>query len=341
MVNAAWDADEIADAVATGVVHSLARQMLGSGDGINAIRSTAVRIISRNMCSIAWTTPPTAGITPASKAFACCRPVRHYCTAFTADPALGLSAMQQLPRSARRRAAEAMTTADCRRVLDEFGLLADRGIFGAALGAVAEEWNDGHRPDREDAAAVWLFATVSSNALGGATLERAVNLFVQTAAAQKRPDRDELPAGSLRTDVLKALGGDRTKIESTRWWTSAGGVFLLLPDVDVEHFDQLPWRLADDEAVNARCLAILTLGVALNDTWSPALWRRPGPHRSVSDLGQHRPLTMLVDGDRGRASGDLRSCRSDARSFRAQASGIFRVYAGVSQVQRAQRDRRY
>jgi hypothetical protein len=70
--------------------------------------------------------------------------------------------------------------------------------------------------------------------------------------------------------VLKALGGGRTKIESTRSWSSAGGVFLLLQYVDLEHLAQLSWRIVDDESVNARCLALVTLGVALHGTWSPA-----------------------------------------------------------------------
>jgi len=271
LVNAAWDADEIADAVATGVVHSRARQMLGTGDGVNAIRfdSRAAHLgqylLDRlDHTANRWYHARFEGLRmlPTSAALR---------TALSADPALGLSAMQQLPRSARRRAAEAMTTADCRRVLHEFGLLPDRGTLDAALSALAEEWSDGHRPDREDAAAVWLFATVSGNTLGGATLERAVDLFVQTAAAQKRPDRHPPPAGSLSTDVLKALDGGRTKIGSTRSWSSAGGVFLLLQYVDLEHLERLSWRIVDDTSVNARCVALLTLGVALHGTWSPAL----------------------------------------------------------------------
>src|SRR5262245_36399304 len=37
-VNAAWDADQIADTLASALVRSLARELVGSGDGVNVIR---------------------------------------------------------------------------------------------------------------------------------------------------------------------------------------------------------------------------------------------------------------------------------------------------------------
>jgi hypothetical protein len=274
LVNAVWDADEIANAVAAGVARSLSRTMVGSGDGINAIRfdSRAAHLAQYLLDRLdhtanRWYHARFDGLRalPASAAIR---------TALTANPALGLSALQHLTHAARRRVAETMTTTDCRRVLHDFGLLPDRGGLGAALEAVTMRWSDGQRPDREDAAAVWLLATVSGDAVAGATLERAIDLVVQTAAAQKRSDR--APAGALSVEaafMVKALSGARTKVESNRSWSSAGGVFLLLPYIDVKHLRQLSWRIVEDDSLNARGLALMTLGVALHGTWSSEFGR--------------------------------------------------------------------
>jgi len=271
LVNAAWGADEIAYTVATGLAHSLSKEMSGSGDGINSIRfesraaQLAQYLIDRlDHTANRWYHARFDGLRalPLSAALR---------TALTTDPAEGLSALQHLSALARRRAAEAMTTADCRRVLHDFGLIDDRGGLCVAIEAVTIAWSDEHRPDREDAAALWLFASVSGNRVGGATLERAIHLFVETIAGRRRSDRRQQSRGAFNTETALVRKATVGATDAIRSWSSAGGVFLLLPDVDVEQLHQLSWRLTDDEAISERCLALLTLGVALNGTWSPAL----------------------------------------------------------------------
>jgi hypothetical protein len=270
LVNAAWKADEIADAVATGVAHSLSREMIGSGDGVNAIRfesradHLARYLLDRlDQTNNRWYHARFDGLRalPTSAALR---------TALTTNPAIGLSALQHLSHPARRRVAEAMSAADCRRVVHDFGLLSDRGELDAALTAVAKRWGDEHCPAREEAAAVWLFATVSSDGAGGATLKRAINLFSRTAAARQRREYQSGSVSVTGSAVLKALEAGRTEIDSIRSWSSAGGVFLLLPDLDIARLEQLSWRIVDDRDANLRCLAFMTLGVALLGTWTAA-----------------------------------------------------------------------
>jgi hypothetical protein len=58
---------------------------------------------------------------------------------------------------------------------------------------------------------------------------------------------------------------------SDRRWTQFGGVFLLLPDVEIEAINEVTLRFADDDATNTRCLTWFTAALALEGAWSSAL----------------------------------------------------------------------
>lgn len=299
-VNAAWDGDRIADAVASALVRSLARELVGSGDGVNAIRfETAAAHLAQYLVDRVegaerrWYHKRFDGLAllPSSAALR---------TAIARDAADGLAALQQLQPDARRRVIDTLSAIDARHVLMAFASLPARATVADACAAAARlEW-PGARPRSVDAAALSLFLELAGDRLGGQPLRQAVELIAQLADRVARlslADRDtlaedlargdmsiarqlvaEMPAASSLTPeaaaaVVRSLDG-RPAVdfaEPNRAWTRFGGVFLLLPDVDAEAFGESPLRFADDEAANTRCLACLAASLALEGAWSGAL----------------------------------------------------------------------
>ena len=90
-----------------------------------------------------------------------------------------------------------------------------------------------------------------------------------------------MPNASLLTPevaaaVVRSLGAQPPPagaglVEPSLSWTPFGGVFLLLPDVDIDALRESPLRFADDQAANARCLACLAVSLALEGAWSGVL----------------------------------------------------------------------
>jgi hypothetical protein len=296
--------------VAGSLVQSLARALAGAGDGDNVLRfDSRAAHLARFLVDRAagtgdrWYYRRFDGLRrlPCALAIA---------TAVRADVPEGLAALQSLAVDERTQVLRALGPNGAARVLEAFAATSGRSTVRECIGDAADRWLE-HRAQFSDVTlrALAIFVAVADEHRRGQELGAAIAFVARAAEAIERRKSESAASSNSAFDgddtAIGAHHPRRSRVDSLdeelfasavrclergidtpapspvaeRFSTALGGIFLLLPDLDVDALRVAQLRLDDDEAINLRCVSQLTLALCL-DALSPTLWLE-GPIRDL------------------------------------------------------------
>lgn len=313
-VNAGWDAGQMAAAVTIAVERALARDLVGSGDGVNVIRfeNRAAHLAQYLVDCVdgagdRWYHHRFDGL----KMLPVDTAIR---TALTASPADGLEALHRLDRVARRRVVSRLTADGAERVLAAWAAMPGAASVDDCAMAAATRWRSQLRFDAAAASpieALTLFVETADETRTGAPLARAVHLVLQLVAGTPinaaSPELSHLALTSI-LDVLQPEVPANAAVAdpAAPRWTRFGGVFLLLTDIEVDALATLAAE-SDEGGLRLRGLALLTLALCLEGS-TPGALAGDAAVRDLFTLPPSFDLGALWD----EMSGDERQALQDA-----------------------------